>query len=526
MTEKQNYFNSKNVVGFSRISNDLAIIFALFLISILIRCPNMDRHLSGRQEWVTAQSMIALENWQSQGAIKQHFCILHSYPLKADKYISNMGRTMDKQGNWYYTSFPPFSIICPYVIFELLSISLTVLNLQIFNIITHLIATIFIYLTISLVIPCTQRINICAVLSCIFFIFMPANLWTFSNVYSWDIFCHPLWVISIYIIIALVKRIKENQVSPLLHIFLGLINFLMIYTEYLGLFSAVSVLLFAIYHRKESKQYKWIYYNIALTTLISLMLTLFQYSLIDGLGSLIRLYLHKFFEVTAITHQPYQLKGILYQYKISFLPGIIFLFLLFISTTFFLTSQKKNPCITKEEAYLIYFTLLPILLHHGVFFRWTCIHYFAVLKSSVFIVFLSSIILSKILSQVRREQIPVFLFILGLVTILLGYQSINMYQQVFASSGDDNHYNAGQYIRINSKGHETVFLNVWAHPQTVFYSKRNIQVARDVQDAKKWLKDHDRKHGIFFIGEIREENPTRPIDKIIRHEYISVTSYH
>ena len=377
-------------------------------------------------------------------------------------------------------------------------------------------------MTISLVIPCRQRINLPGILSCLFFIFMPANLWAFTNIYSWDIFCHPLWVISIYVIMALIKKIKENQVSLFLHIFLGVINFLMVYTEYLGLFSAVSVFLFAVYHGKESKQYSWIRYNIALTTSLSILLTIFQYSLIDGPGSLMRSYLHKFFDVTAITHQPYRLMDILYQYRISLLPGIIFLLLLFLSAICFFGSHKKKYCITKEEAPLIYFSLLPIVLHHGVFLRWTSMHYYAVLKSSVFIVFVSAIVLSKILSQVRREQMRAFLFMLGLFIILLWYQSINIYRQEFAGSGHDDHYNTGQYIRIHSKDHETVFSNKWPHPQTVFYAKRNIQTAGSIQEAKKWLRDHGRKDGVLFVGET-SEGAQPHIVKIIRHLNITVT---
>jgi hypothetical protein len=375
------------------------------------------------------------------------------------------------------------------------------------------------------VIPSGQRIHIPAVLSCLFFIFMPANLWAFSNVYCWDVFFLPLWLIGIYIVTRLIIKIKENQISPLSHILLGLINFLMVYTEYMGIFWTLSVFLFAMYYRKESKQYKWICYNVVLTTLLSLTLTFLQYSLLDGPSSIINVYLHKFFHDTVVGHQTWELKNILYYYKICFLPGIIFLFLLS-SALLFLGRKGNRLCIAKAEGHLVYFSLLPILLHHGVFLPSTCSHYFLILKSSVFIAFLSSIILSKILSQVRREQMPVFLLILSLVMMLLGYQSMHIYHQEFISSGHDNHYNAGQFIRINSKDHETVFLNKCPHPQTVFYSKRNIQAVRDIQEARKWLKVHKRKHGVLFIhdGETSVSFTPTPVGKIIRHVHITVTS--
>lgn len=98
---------------------------------------------------------------------------------------------------------------------------------------------------------------------------------------------------------------------------------------------------------------------------------------------------------------------------------------------------------------------------------------------------------------------------------------MSMYYRDFAGSGHTDHYDAGQYISRNAGDDDTVFSNIWPHPQTVYYAKRNIQTVRDVGEAIDWLKAHGRKRGILFIGEI--SNGEKPhIGKIVRHVNIAL----
>jgi hypothetical protein len=465
--------------------------------------------------------MIALENWESQGALKHNFCILQSYPLRADKYICNMGRTMDKNGNWYYTTFPPFAVICPYLVFQLFSIPVNVTNLQTFNLATHLVATLFLYLTVSSVLPepSSKRINIPAMLASLLFIFIPTNLWTYGNVYSWDIFCHPLWIISIFLTVKCVEYARRDRRNLFLLTLLGVVNFLMVYTEYLGLFSAICVCLFAFVHRKESKQFRWIYRTITITTVLSLSLTLFQYSQIDGFGSLLSMYMNKYSDVNFSSVHRLSLMLFLYWYKISFLPGIILLIVLLVAAVVF-RLPKGTLRLRPSQIYLIYFALLPVVLHHAVFFAWTCHHYYGVLKSSVLICIMPAILLSKLLSTMSRRRARIFLGFLSVVILALGYQSFRLYKWEFARGENEGHYEAGLCIHAHSRPDQTVFADWWPHPQEVFHSKRNIQVIGDVVQAVTWLQEHGRREGVLFYG--RTKGTFNSIDKIDRYANISV----
>jgi len=88
------------------------ILVVLFVLSVALRTPHLNRPLSDSHEWVTATSMISIENLIDQGAWKHHFCILMTYPREADKWVDNLGfHMLGTNGQGYYTSFPPFSII-------------------------------------------------------------------------------------------------------------------------------------------------------------------------------------------------------------------------------------------------------------------------------------------------------------------------------------------------------------------------------------------------------------------------------
>ncbi len=493
----------------------------MFFIAVLIQYPDLDRHLVKKQAWVTAQTMIALENWEMQGAAKHFFCILQSYPLAADKYISNMGRTMSREGNWYYTSFPPFSVICPYLTFKLLSIPISVANLQTFSLASHLIATIFVYMIVALVIPRSNRIHIPAIFACFLFIFMPTNMWTFANVYSWDIFCHPLWVVSIYLMMLSLRRIRDGRNGKFLFLTLGVVTFFMVYTEYLGLFAALSFCIFALYKGKASRRYKWVFYSVAAGTLLAFLVTIFQYSLINGIDSLVNYYSRKFHSVSVAGASLTGMRLLLYWYEISFSPAIILLAFLLVALILVGGVGKKRLRLSETEKQVIYFSLVPIIMHHAVFFSWTCTHYFGVLKWSLLVCITASILLSKNLACLRPERMLRFLSVLCIAVTVTGFYSVHLYKSAFAGGESSGHYIAGTYIREHCEPDETVFANWWPHPQEVFHSKRNIQKVASVDDAVEWLKRRGRTRGVIFFG--RTTGTMKSIQEVTQYTKIRLT---
>ena len=209
--------------------------------------PYLDRPLSDHHEWVTAQTMIALDNLRTQGALAHLFTPIQTYPLPADKFVFNAGmKVLDKDGNGYYTSFPPFAVIAPYLVLALFSLDVTVLNLQLFNLAGHLCGTLLIFFTLGRVLSHGPSSRTAAAAGAVTYIFLAPNLWYGANVYSWDTFWHYLWIAGIFCVIRLDDAIGHSPVSVAAFVPLGLATFFVTYSEYQGVLFALSVALWGL----------------------------------------------------------------------------------------------------------------------------------------------------------------------------------------------------------------------------------------------------------------------------------------
>ena len=121
------------------------------ILSVLVRLPKIGRPLSEHHEWLTATSILHIQIWYENGIGRYHFAPVLSFNNKADKYINNWASEgmVDKEGNYYYTSYPPFAFIFPYFIFKFLHIYPTHTGLQIFNMILQCLCSIFLFLLIK-----------------------------------------------------------------------------------------------------------------------------------------------------------------------------------------------------------------------------------------------------------------------------------------------------------------------------------------------------------------------------------------
>jgi len=140
--------NINDAVGGIKVSNlkPYLLLFGIFLISVLIRLPHLDRPLSKHHEFCTAITLIPLQNWADNGAATYHYSPSVTYEGAANHHIENLtAYPVEANGRFYYLSHPPFAYLLPYFTFSVLGIYPTPLALQIFNIFFHFISCLFIY---------------------------------------------------------------------------------------------------------------------------------------------------------------------------------------------------------------------------------------------------------------------------------------------------------------------------------------------------------------------------------------------
>jgi len=267
----------------------ILIIALLFLTSLLVRLPNLDRPLYKHHEWLTATVLRTLQIWEEGGALEHKFLPVMTYPNGADRNIGDFAATSrDAGGNCYYLSYPPFARIFPYLIFKPLGIHPDVLPLQILNLICHFMSAFFVYFILILMLD-KESSGLPALFGFAVYLFSPETMWFQSNVYMSEILAQLFFIMGAYFFL----KLDAGRGGKADYFLFGLANFLLNYTEWLGVFFALSASLYALKNFRR-KEMRIILAIIAATTLIPLALTLWQYASISGLDAFLGPALEKF----------------------------------------------------------------------------------------------------------------------------------------------------------------------------------------------------------------------------------------
>ena len=225
-------------------------LLGIFLLSVLVRMPLLNRPLSKHHEFCTAISLRVMQIWYDNGISKYGYNPVMTYNNRADKYINNnantTGKMLDEAGNYYYVSHPPFAYYFPFFVFKILHVRPSVLSLQTLNLCFHFLSGLFIYFIVCLLSFNRARSYPyrSAIVAFVIYIFMPPTLWFQGNVYMSDMAVHLLFIIGVYIVLKMIIRQKFS--SPKYIFFYTICLAMMIYTSWLGVFFAFGVLVYSL----------------------------------------------------------------------------------------------------------------------------------------------------------------------------------------------------------------------------------------------------------------------------------------
>jgi hypothetical protein len=489
-----------------------------FLISVLLRLPFLNRPLSVHHEWLTSTSLRHIQIFYEEGPWNVFFSPCLTYSKPADKNINYGLALRDKNGNLYYLSFPPFAFILPYFFFKAAGIYPNILGLQIFNLFFHLVSAFLIFLICRLILKDKDEtaLDFSSLAASITYLFSPAVLWFQANVYMSDTIVQPFFIASLFFFLKFLADRKYRWIF-----LLGAALFFTIYTEWLGIFFSFSLAVHTLLRWKQ-KRIKAMALTVILVTAAAIILTLWQYSQISGWQAYIDYAREKFlFRTGDISHasggqhflNPLAWANILLNYIEGYLPFLILLIYGFIKT-------KKMPFDWKDKnkwlipAFLA--SVLPVLTHHFVFFNFTSIHDFAVLKSSVFISMLVGVLSARIYASDKKNIFYSYRLALGIAVILsiIQFYAINSY-------GAHSHYkDIGLAIKKNAQNDEVVFLKgegLSIDPQYVVYAQRNLAYWENHEEAKILIQMNHVNKGVLFILNLAE-------GKIEKIQHFSLTN--
>jgi hypothetical protein len=487
------------------------ILLFVFLLSVLVRLPQLDRPLSKHHEFCTAVSLRILQIWYDNGIQKYGFNPVMTYDNPADQFINNdanaSGRMIDEQGSYYYVSHPPFAYYLPYILFKTLHIRPDVLPLQIFNMLLGFLTALFVYFTVCLLSFNRARsyLHFPSFIAYTVYLFMPATLWFQGNVYMSDMAVHLPFVIGVYIVLKMILRRKFYVPKYILGYIL--ILFIMIYTSWLGVFFAFGVLVYSLLHVRSISGFRVLIWSTIAVAFVTLRLIAYQYSEISGMeayaheivnryllrGSLGRL--HQGFLHFLLSYF-FLLKDILYNYLANYLA----IYLLIAGFAWTAITRAKLKIVFSENGYrFIWLSVLPVVLMHLAFMQYSA-QDFTALYASLFFSVLIGILYDKVKKSGVFSGTAINGLVMVTIALLIGQFYLANPPGRYSLKGDryDTQMNIGHTINTATAKDEVVFSLSKATPQEVFYSGRNIKQVSSKIEAMEFLKLRGIKNGAFY----------------------------
>ncbi|MEO6870554.1 MAG: hypothetical protein ABI168_12965 [Ginsengibacter sp.] len=491
----------------------IIILITIFLLSVLVRLPNINRPLSKHHEFVTAISLRIIEIWQMDGAAKYDFNPVMNYPGAANKYInkfaSTTGKMVDANGNYYYVSHPQFAYIFPYLAFQLLHVKATVLSIEIFNLAINFLSALFIYLIIGTLREkkSFEKIDWIGLCGFVVYLFNAGVLWFQCNTYMSDMLVHFFFVAGTYYLLQLFLNKHTSGKDFILY---AATLFLMIYTSYLGIIFAFSVFLYSVTRLKRRKIYRQTILITILVSIAAIGLFVYQYCKINGLENYVDQLRNRFQVRSGLQDSSSFLNKakdfisfisqIVTNYLTSYFPFILLLaFLIYkaIKRRFLLKFNHQNFL-------FIWISVLPVLLLH-IFLSEYSGHDFVSLYGSLFLSVAIALLFDKLIRskslQVSGLQI---LFFVSIIISLISYYYINRPGEI-SLMGDEYSISKQRGLEIkNTSTNDAViftFVSAGIDPQLIYYAQRNIKEISTKEQAFDFLKSRNIKRGfIYYIS--------------------------
>jgi hypothetical protein len=490
-----------------------AIMTVIFAVSVFVRAPYMGRPLAGHHEFLTSTMMRTLDIWYEDGAIDNRFLPVFTYPGEANRNINNHATQADDEGRYYYTSFGPVGFIAPYLTFRALGAEPSIIGLQSFNLAVHFLTALVLFLIVVKVTRPKDPLEYLPAFVAFFaYTFATTALWFHSNVYYSEMLVQLFFAAGVYLVLLYIER----PASRWLPVTLALVTFLMVWTEWLGVFFAVAVGAYALWHIK-SKPMGRLLASVSGGAVLGGLAYALHYSLISGFSGLWETATAKyamrsgFGERSNFSPLDVDAWGRLARaYDAGYSEFLVALAVLAVVALVFSLLAKDAPRSMARRRVVagLVFVGGPVVLHHLVLFDHTVTHDFTLLKSGLFIGFVAALAAMDLIRRLRTitSSGPVWFAsaVIAAAFLAAGYLSATVtYIGQEGRWATDLYQVMGDYIAENSMPDEVVFIDThgqrWSpKPQVVVYAGRNIASWSSAESADKLLERNGTEKAVIF----------------------------
>lgn len=478
------------------------LLILIFIISVAVRFPVINNHLSMHHGWVTAHTLLTLQTWSEGGIFNFHATAVYTPQNEGDKFVPALAGITDAKGDSYYVSYPSLGFYVPYFFMKIFFLQPTILSLIIFNLLLHFLSAFFIYKIVKRLLKNNSTSEFAPIIAFIIYLFTPATLWFQSNVYFVDMLEQVLWILTFYVTLKLMD--EENK--PTIFLF-TLLLFACCFTEWIGLFYAFMAFIYFGIKSMQKKQIPIVSLICVGVVMMSIALFVWQYSQISGFHSLIESLTNKYktrsgfygentSEFGLSIGNPDSFSRLWEHYFTNYLNLV---FLLPIIVIAFIIIRNKIHLENKYWLIVLVFLVVPVLLHHFIFFNFTSLHDFSVLKTAVPLSVISGLLIASFEINFSKK---IFISVASVALLFYSIIGVKEFYSLYHKYGlTDSCEKLATFIKENVKPDEAIFIKgdyPLVSPMTYYQAYRLVTNANDFIDAKNLSLQYHHTKGVYM----------------------------
>jgi hypothetical protein len=498
------------------------VLSAIFLLSVFARFSLVNKAISN-YDHCDFFLLTTFENWNERGVADCHFSPILTYNNPGDKHVASYKRLESVSGDNYFVSFPPFSFLFAYAVFKAIHIAPGKLAIQVLNIALHFISAFFIYLLVFNYYNKNTSLKLFmpALVAFVVYLFIPIVMYMHTVVYFPETFGQVLWIIAFYLTFSWFNSSVENKHRA--GYLLSLSIFFMTYSEWIGIFYA-TILLILVKRSDviEKSDKSFITKSIFISSASAVLLTLIQYSSINGIKALAKAFVVRYAERSGLLDSTHSDLGFNFFSAVSYLRfmtnlnAVLFPFgYLLIVLVIIIGFIKGYPYLwqtIKKHKMLVVLATMPGIIHLFVFFNSSVIHSHCVAVLGVGIAVFLGCITCRIYSVATGKKIILNILVVFILCTSIAAAKLNFDHSHAAHNDYSFLTQTADFIKQDAQKDEAVFLNIKTELSNSlnyisFMSKRNMLNIKDTVEAKWELQKLNKTKAVFYQFDSQAKAP-------------------
>lgn len=462
----------------------LFIVLLTFILSVLVRVPNLNRPVSKHHEFITALILINLESWrQAGGGEKFNYTPVMNYQNTGDKHPEK-AVYIDSAGNQLYLSLGPAWYMIPYFVYEIFDLPVEPVYLRILNLLFNLVTLLLaFYFFRQLIPPGTSGRYLFVVAGCLLLQFTPGMLWYSGNGYVHTAIILPVVIAVLMILLPMLP--SPQKITSLRLLGLGLLVILLVYMDWLPVFICFCTTLWILFRRRRDKQYLLLASVLTIATLSGMALVFEQFASYAGWPAVSRYWQLRFGDrsiANAETPLWQMLTWLFGHFITSYLP----LVLLTIISAFGLKFKKVRLLFSEPERRFLYIYGAAVIVYEVVLISWSSAHDFALIPAGILLAYIGS----RLFLTAFKGRTA---YIIGGLFLLFSTAQYYYINRPGPRSRDGMAYNTfevlGRKLKQVPADHK-IFMHLGdaTYPMIEYYASRNITNATNIARAQQLMQ--------------------------------------